>query len=81
MSYLLVKGSDLGMVVRYYMWPFPPGTRRQLLLLLLLTAGLGIQWRVSSAGKGGTPAVGREVLLRAPPAHLGAQTKQRQNAL
>lgn len=49
------------------MWQFPPETS-----LLLIPAPAGTQWRVSSAGKGATPAVGTKVPLQAPPAPLQA---------
>lgn len=58
------RGSDLDVAARCYMWPVPPGTS------WLLTPGTGIQWRVSSADKGATPAVGKKVPPRAPPAPL-----------
>lgn len=50
------------------MWQVPPGTS-----LLLLILFLGIQWRVSSADKGETPAVYTKAPLRAPLAPLCAE--------
>lgn len=68
-----VKGSYLGKVVRCYMWQFPPGTS------LLLILALAIQWRVSSADKGATPAVYTKAPLRAPLAPLCTEEKKISN--
>ena len=63
------------MVVRCYMWQFPPGTS------LLLTPAPGKLWRVSSVDRGATPAVGMKVPLRAPPAPLWTKTTRQQNSI
>lgn len=68
LSHLGFKGSDLGKVAWCYMWQFPPGTSRLLIL------ALETHWRVSSVGKGLTPVVGTRVPLWAPPAPLWAET-------
>lgn len=63
------------MVVRCYMWQFPPGTS------LLLTPAPGKLWRVSSVDRGVTPAVGMKVPLGAPPAPLWTKTTTQQNSI